>query len=160
MRHRRYAILVLLRLLAPTLAFAALLAACGDGEPPDFTPVRDSLPAFPGSTVYTEARPPLGLREGPVEHYRSDRTYFIGGTDQDKDDIFAFYQGELPKQGWQPEEPLRASEQLEAYCSAPWVSCLDYVREDVRLIISTPISLTFNPISTPGTTYHLHLEER
>jgi hypothetical protein len=145
------------------IALCGLLVAvaCSDSEPLDLTPVRDSLPVIPGSVINLEGGPPAGLVKGDLEVFKYDRRYFAGGHQVTREQLLDFYKEEMPKQGWELEEPTTSRyEEFRNYCNAQFISCLGYVKEGARVIVSAPIQLSLNPIAPEGANYHLHVEER
>lgn len=147
-------------LLAPLLA---LLVACGNGGPPvDLTSVRDSLPHPAGAYAVATGAPPPGANVDDLDPYKADQLYFLPGTELTREEVIDFFRRELPKLGWELEEPPGAAsgEFFQAYCNAPWISCADFVKGDARVIIAALTPFGFNPVAPAGNTYHVHLEER
>ncbi len=162
-----------LRQITPSLRTPMLLAlmaalvfvtGCGGGddEPENLRDIYETLAFYPGSTIdgpNDGAVGPATLVRGDIETFKNDRRMFLASSSVTKDDVLEFYAEEIPKLGWEKEDPPDPqAEDMQNYCSASFVTCHSYIKDDVRMIISAPIQLQLNPISTQGVSYHFHLE--
>jgi hypothetical protein len=92
---------------------------------------------------------------------------FIASSALTKDEVLDYYSTELPKKGWEKEDPVEPNaEEMQNYCSASdatpgtgsFITCLGFVKDDVRLIVSAITPLQLNPIATQGVSFHMFLE--
>ena len=146
--------------LIAAAALAGVLVACGGGaSPPDLTPVRDALPLYPGASVIQENAAPTGIEGASLKQFVYDRLYLARGL-VTQEDIANGMKAELEKAGWQQEEPTRSkSKDMRTYCELVWVQCESFVKEGVRVVVSVPLPLNFNPAAPQGANYHTHLEK-
>lgn len=169
----------LLLALPVLVLLAGFAVSCGgeDEEPADLRPILDTLPVFPGSAIdgpNDGANGPALLVEGEIESFRNSRRMFIASATTTKEQVLDFYRAEIPKLGWEAEDPPDPNtDEMVAYCApappitvegtpveqADLITCMSYTKDDVRLIVSAPIQLQLNPISTQGVSFHLFLEE-
>jgi hypothetical protein len=148
--------------LALALSAAVLAAACGgSSEPKNLTKIYDTVRFFPGSTIDGFAVPPAALARGNIATFKNDRRMFVASSTVTKDQVLDYYSQELPKLGWKKEDPAKPKAQdMKNYCSAGFVTCLSFLKDNVRMIVSAPIQLQLNPQSAQGVSYHFHLEGR
>jgi hypothetical protein len=148
--------------LALALSSGVLAAACGgNSEPKNLTAIYDTITFFPGSTIDGGPVGPAGLSKGNIETFKSDRRMFIASATVTKDQVLDYYSKEIPKLGWKKEDPAKPkARDMQNYCSAGFVTCLSFLKDNVRMIVSAPIQLQLNPLSTQGVSYHFHLEGR
>jgi hypothetical protein len=144
------------------LSLAVLAAACGgSSEPKNLTNIYDTMKFFPGSTIDGGPAAPAGLAKGNIGTFKNDRRMFIETATITKDQVLDYYSQELPKLGWKKEDPAKPKAQdMKNYCSARFVTCLSFLKDNVRMIVSAPIQLQLNTLSAQGVSYHFHLEGR
>jgi hypothetical protein len=143
------------------IAAVVLVAACrsDDKAPDDLTAIYDTITFYPGSTIDGGPVAPATLVLGHMETFVNDRRMFLASSSTTKDEVLDYYAKEIPKLGWEKEDPPDPqAEDMQNYCAAGFVTCHSYIKDDVRMIISAPIQLQLNPISTQGVSYHFHLE--
>jgi hypothetical protein len=157
---------------------AALAVACGGagdvGRVEDPNAIFDAFPLYPGTDLDGAPAPPAGLVGGDIHHFDDDRRFFVAGPNPTQGSVLAFYSEEVPQLGWEVEDPVKPRiEEMKNYCPkmalsdatagtplGSFVTCLGFVKDDVRMIISVPIQLQLNPIAAQGVSYHVHLEPR
>ncbi len=168
---------VALLLLATLCGVVAPGCGGGDEEAADLRPILDTLPVFPGAAIdgpNNGANAPALLVQGDIEHFSNSRRMFVASATTTQTQVLDFFREEVPKLGWELEDPPDPNTpEMAGYCATPppitvegtpieqgrIVTCLGYTKDDVRLIVSAPIQLQLNPISTQGASYHLFLEE-
>ena len=147
-------------------AAAVLAVACGGSSKPlDPTSIYNTITFFPGSTIdgpNNGAVAPAALAKFDIKTFKNDRRMFLASSTVGKDEILNYYAQQLPKLGWEKEDPPKPkAKDMQNYCSASSViTCLSFTKEDVRMIVSAPIQLQLNPSATQGVSYHFHLEKR
>lgn len=151
--------------LVLVLSSAVLSAACGgNSEPKNLQAIYDTITFFPGATIdgpNNGAVAPGGLTQGDINTFKDDRRMFIASTTTTREQVLDYYKTEIPKLGWNVEDPPKPkAKDMKNYCSVDFVTCLSFVKDDVRMIVSAPIQLQLNPIATAGVSYHFHLEGR
>ncbi len=152
-------------ILATALAAAALAVACGGASKPiDSAAIYDTIPFYPGSTTdgpNNGAVAPATLARGNIETFKHDRRMFVTSATITKDDVLNYFAEEIPKLGWEKEDPPKPkAKDMQNYCSASFVTCLSFTKDGVRMIVSAPIQLQLNTLSTQGVSHHIHLENR
>ena len=144
-------------------AAAVLAVACGGSSKPlDPTSIYNTITFFPGSTIDRGPVAPAALAKFDIKTFKNDRRMFLASASVTKDDVLNYYSQELPKLGWEKEDPAKPkAKDMQNYCSAaPAITCLSFTKEGVRMIVSAPIQLQLNPSATQGVSYHFHLEKR
>ncbi len=145
------------------LVGATIAAACGGSSKPlDPTSIYNTITFFPGSTIDGGPVAPAVLSKFNMNTFKNDRRMFLASASVTKDEVLNYYAQELPKLGWEKEDPPKPkAKDMQNYCSAVGaITCLSFTKEDVRMIVSAPIQLQLNPIATQGVSYHFHLEKR
>jgi len=151
-----------LQLLFVLAVVAAIAAACSSGSstPPDLSSARDTLPVYPGAAVVREGVRPNSVAEGSNSVFAYDRLYVIGGTPQ-QDEMLDKMTELLAQAGWQQESTTTShSKGIRYYCSLGYVKCASLVKDGVRVVVSVPLPLNFNPQAGEGANYHTHLEKK
>ncbi len=143
---------------------AAVHAACGGGSdtPQDLTSIYETITFFPGSTIDGGPVAPAALSQGDIATFKNDRRMFLASSTATKDEILNYYAEQLPKLGWEKEDPPKPkAKDMQNYCSSQGlITCLGYTKDNVRMIVSAPIQLQLNTLATQGVSYHFHLEKR